>query len=85
MVDRGPVITAEELDSLDPGEMVEGYGDGFAGEPEPGDNRSKAYWHGWRNGSNDRAGRVDVHQTLLVRDLRGKGRIGPGYHPSRAP
>jgi hypothetical protein len=53
MSDRGPVITVDELDLLDADEMRQGYTDGRAGDPEPGDNRSKAYWHGWRNGAVD--------------------------------
>jgi hypothetical protein len=47
---RIPVTTIAELDTLDDAEILEGYMDGLRGEPEPGDNRSKAYWHGWRNG-----------------------------------
>lgn len=50
---RIPVSTLAELDTLDDDEIVEGYRDGRAGEPEPGDNRSKSYWHGWRNGARD--------------------------------
>ena len=48
-----PVTTLEDLRSLDQAEMVEGYRDGFRGEPEPGNNRSRSYWHGWRNGAVD--------------------------------
>jgi len=48
--DRAPVETLEELDTLDDAEIQEGYRDGWTGEPEPGDNRSKSYWHGWRVG-----------------------------------
>lgn len=65
---RQPVTTIEELDSLGLGEMVEEYRDGFAGEPEPGDNRSKAFWHGWRNGYNDRNGITDPASAKLARD-----------------
>jgi hypothetical protein len=36
---------------------VEGYFDGLHDEPEPTGNRSKAYWHGWRNGMADK-GRI---------------------------
>lgn len=38
-------------------EVIAGYHDGFSGEPEPGDNRSDAYRHGWRSGADDRAGK----------------------------
>lgn len=70
--ERAPVTTAEELATFDPEEMVEGYRDGFAGDKEPGDNRSKAYWHGWRNGRTDRGDApVDAAQIALVCDVVG--------------
>lgn len=53
MVPYKPVETVADLDTLDSGEMVEGYFDGFHGDPEPGNNRSRSYWHGWRNGAVD--------------------------------
>ena len=43
-----PVRTAEDLDSLDPNEIVAGFRDFQRGDPEPGPNRGRAYWHGWR-------------------------------------
>jgi len=66
---RTPVTTIEELNAMDNAEIVEGYGDGFSGDAEPGDNRSKAYWHGWRNGRNDRAGVSEPDQIVLARAL----------------
>ena len=48
-----PVYTLADLESLNTEEIMEGYRDGFANEPEPGNNRSRAYWHGWRNGMLD--------------------------------
>ena len=71
MTERMPVPTAEELRAMDSGEIVEGYYDGLDGDDEPGDNRSKAYWHGWRNGRNDRAKKSDTAQRVLVRALNG--------------
>ncbi len=50
---RIQLCNASELSKLDPVEVIEGYGDGFRGEPEPGDNRSYAYWHGWTKGALD--------------------------------
>ncbi len=35
-------------------ERVEGYLDGFGGEPQPGANRSSAYVHGWWCGASDK-------------------------------
>lgn len=66
MSERVPVETVEELEMLDEAEMLDGFIDGFRGEPEPGDNRSKAYWHGWRNGRSDRTGTVDAAQRKLA-------------------
>lgn len=48
-----PVYTLADLDSLNQEDVIEGYRDGRANEPAPGDNRSRAYWHGWRNGQAD--------------------------------
>lgn len=70
MIDRTPVTTAAELAEMDPDEIVEGYRDAWNGDAEPGDNRSKAYWHGWRNGHNDRANTADKAQRELIRDIR---------------
>lgn len=43
-----PVITLADLDSLDDAEIVEGYTSAERGDPEPGENRGRAFWHGWR-------------------------------------
>lgn len=40
-----------------PPEMVDGYRDGLSGAPEPGDNRSHSYRHGWISGDADRRGK----------------------------
>lgn len=64
---RKPVTTIAELETLDEAEILEGYTDGLALEPEPGGNRSKSYWHGWRNGRSDRSGKVDAEGLALAR------------------
>jgi hypothetical protein len=47
---RHPLVTTlEQLDSLDNGELVEGYMAAERGDPEPGTNHSLAYCHGWRS------------------------------------
>lgn len=75
MSNREPIRTAEELAEVlsQPGareDVSEGYRDGLAGEPEPGDNRSKAYWHGWRNGMVDGGHREkDEAQAALARQV----------------
>jgi hypothetical protein len=49
-------------------DMVEGYRDGFdLSSPEPSDNRSHSYRHGFANGRDDRAGKPRGSYTELVR------------------
>jgi hypothetical protein len=43
-----PVTTLAELDSLDLDDMVAGHMSAERGDPEPGENRGRAFWHGWR-------------------------------------
>jgi len=43
-----PVSTLDDLDSLDEAQIVEGYASAERGDPEPGPNRGRAFWHGWR-------------------------------------
>ena len=69
-----PVRTASDLDTLDVDEIVEGYRDGRRGEPEPKGNRSRSYWHGWRNGMTDSGRRpIDKHQRELAANTRDDG------------
>ena len=44
-----PVRTLSDLKSLDEDQIVEGYRSAERGDPEPGENRGRAFWHGWRN------------------------------------
>lgn len=44
-----PVRTKADLDSLDEADIVDGYLSAERGDPEPGPNRGRAFWHGWRN------------------------------------
>jgi hypothetical protein len=48
-----PISTLEDLSLQDREEMAAGYRSGIRGEPEPGSNKSRAHWHGWRNGRVD--------------------------------
>ena len=43
-----PVTTLDELLALDDQELLDGYLNTRKGDPEPGDNHSQAYHHGWR-------------------------------------
>ena len=53
MSEYSPLSTAAELAFLDDDECVAGYRAGLGGAPEPGSDKSKSYWHGWRNGMMD--------------------------------
>jgi len=54
-----PVRTKADLETLDHSEMVEGYMAAERGDPEPGPNRGRAYWHGWRNRM------IDMHELPM--------------------
>lgn len=65
-----PVRTLADLNSLDQEEIFLGYEDGRRGDPAPGHNRSRSYWHGWRNGAVDGGHREkDEHQQALAAAL----------------
>lgn len=74
---REPVISLIDLARLDDAEIEEGYRDGAEGLP-CGDNRSRSYWHGWRNGARDgghRAKDGDLWDSLFVRTVAPGGNI----------
>lgn len=48
-----PVSTLDDLDSLNDDEIVAGYREWRKGDPQPGPNRGRAYWHGWMNAARD--------------------------------
>ena len=70
MSEYQPLSTAAELELLDDDDCVAGYRAGRRGAPEPGSDRSKSYWHGWRNGMMD-TGRlpIDAAAQNLVTEL----------------
>jgi hypothetical protein len=45
-----PVRTISDFRTLDDGEVLEGYLDGFSGTRVMIHTRSRSYLHGWRNG-----------------------------------
>ncbi|MBP2291021.1 hypothetical protein [Azospirillum rugosum] len=50
-----PVEKLGDLNRLDADEIRDGYMEGISPDsPEPGNNRSRAFWHGWRNARIDR-------------------------------
>lgn len=61
MSDFEPVRPLADLDSLDDDQIVAGYREWTPDAPEPGPNRGRAYWHGWRNASID-------HHTIPTDD-----------------
>lgn len=71
-----PVRTVEDLNTLDEAEIIEGYRDGREDAPEPGDNRSRSYWHGWRNGMVDGKHREadEAQRALAYEVVRGHAR-----------
>ena len=67
-----PVRTKADLDLLDDDEMVQGYQAGLSGASEPGSDKSRSYWHGWRNGRADRGlDPIDNAQRQLAREVVG--------------
>jgi hypothetical protein len=72
MSEYAPVRTKDELSQLDEAEMLAGYYAGFSGDPEPGSDRSRSFWHGWRNGRVDGGhDQIDCHQVKLAREVVG--------------
>jgi hypothetical protein len=62
------VLTLRDLETLDIEEVVVGYVEGRKDDPEPGANRGRAVWHGWRCGMMD-AGRMEIdddHRALVA-------------------
>lgn len=70
MTARTPVTTAAELATLDAAEIVAGYTAARKGSPEPGDDRSKAFWHGWSSGRAEKTNETYAAQIELLRDCR---------------
>ena len=74
MAEFSPVQTVDDFRTLDDGEVLEGYLDGFHGEAAPDSSRSRSYWHGWRNGMVDSARSLpDQAQLALAEAFRGSG------------
>ena len=72
MSEFAPVHGVIQLRVLDETEMVQGYFAGLHNEPTPGSDKSKSYWHGWRNGRVDGGhAKVDAAQCQLAREYVG--------------
>jgi len=62
-----PVETAADLGLLDEDDIVRGYMDGLDCADEPGSDKSRSYWHGWRNAQTDKGRQQpDIYQQRLV-------------------
>lgn len=72
MSEYQPIRTKQELDLLDNEEVVAGYLDGLKGSSQPGSDKSKSFWHGWRNGRVDGGfAAIDCDQRRLAREIVG--------------
>lgn len=74
-----PVTDLWELDSLDHDQVVEGYASAERGDPEPGPNRGKSFWHGWRCRMMD-MGEIpidDAHHKLIKEWVERQSRAAP--------
>lgn len=58
-----PVSTVAELELLDQDDILAGYRAALDGAAEPGSDKSRGYWHGWRNGAADK-GRIPFDQAM---------------------
>ncbi len=69
-----PVRTKADLDALNHDEIIEGYMSAELGDPEPGPNRGRAYWHGWRNAMIDKGElRPDEASRALAHEVCPRG------------
>ncbi len=77
-----PPLTVAELDQLDATEIVEGYRSAEVGDPEPGPNRGRAFWFGWRNRMMD-IGVIPIDEAhrRLCRELVKRGADGQSQIP----
>jgi hypothetical protein len=56
-------------------EVVEGYRSGYRGEAEPGSDKSRSFFHGWRNGRVDGGhDQIDCAQQEFARSYVARSR-----------
>ncbi|WP_043171533.1 hypothetical protein [Bordetella bronchiseptica] len=68
-----PVRTMTDLTLLDEDDVLLGYREGLDGAAEPGSDKSRSYWHGWRNAQVDRGwASADDAQCQLAREYVGR-------------
>lgn len=67
-----PIDSKDQLEFLCDFECLSGYLAGLRGESECGSDKSKSYWHGWRNGRVDGGHeKLDDAQIKLAREVVG--------------
>ncbi len=59
------IETLDELLRLDDREILEGFVSGLKNESHPGSDKSKSFWHGWRNGMVE-AGHAEMDGSQLL-------------------
>jgi len=66
-----PVASVADLETLNLADVLVGYMTTERGDPEPGENRGRSFWHGWRNRMidygelpNDRMSRQLAHEVV---------------------
>lgn len=72
MSEYAPLRTKVELETINDDECVAGYRAGLQGDREPGSDKSRSFWHGWRNGMMDSKRMPhDADAAALARDYVG--------------
>ncbi len=65
-----PISEIDDLEKQDEAEMSIGYMAGLRGDPAPGSQHSRSFWHGWRNGMVDSGrAKIDSAQQDLARAI----------------
>ena len=67
-----PVETVADLNNLDDEDILAGYLVGWNCPDDPGSDKSRSFWHGWRNAQTDKGRALpDVYQERLAHELVG--------------
>lgn len=72
--------TVVDLETLDQADVLAGYYSGLNGDPAPGSDKSRGFFHGWRNGMADTR-RTDTtpEQQQLCREMVDTGYFKPKH------
>lgn len=62
------ISTLQDLNVQDEADLLAGYRAGLDNAQEPGSDKSRSFWHGWRNGRVDGGHvRIDADQEKLAK------------------